>query len=417
MLSRMRDAAFDLPGTGDRPERSGWSSQLLNVVNLDRHWVQTTFPHRDNGAQGLDKGGFRMGCELQSLVIGTYTGKLPHVDGHATGILSAKFDGTSVSAHSVEAEVLNPSWLTCTADGRFVYAVIETDKFEGAHSGGVAAYARDPDSGRLKFLNKASSAGSEPAHLELDPRERFVLAGNYGTGSISVFAREKDGSIGKRVGHVQHVGSSVHVRQTCPHVHQIVFDPLTGNLLVPDLGLDAVLVYRLGDDGSLTELPEIRIKTAPGAGPRHIAFHPDGRHIFVLNELDSTVVVLRRNGDVFEHVQVASTLPPDFKGDNQASEIRVSKSGKCIIAANRGLDSIAVFAFDESNSTIELKLVEPTLGSQPRHFVQSPDGGSLIVANQNSDTVVVFAFDESIPRLNFVSQTSMPTPVCLCFVS
>jgi 6-phosphogluconolactonase len=192
---------------------------------------------------------------------------------------------------------------------------------------------------------------------------------------------------------------------------------VTGNLLVPDLGLDAVFVYRLGNNGSLTELREARIKTAPGAGPRHLAFHSDGRHLFLLNELDNTVIVLRRNGDIFDQVQVASTLPADFNGHNQASAIRVSKSGKCIMASNRGSDSIAVFAFDEFDSSVELKLVQPALGSEPRDFIQSPDGGSLIVGNQNSDTVVVFAFDERIPRLNAVSQTSVPTPVCLRFVS
>ena len=147
-----------------------------------------------------------MSSGFQSLLIGTYTHKLPHVDGHAAGILSAQFDGKSMSASSVEAEIENPSWITSTADGRFVYAVIESVMFEGERSGGVAAYARDPETGHLELLNKASSAGSEPAHVELDPSERFLLVANYGGGSISVFNLEKDGSIGKMVEHVQHTG-------------------------------------------------------------------------------------------------------------------------------------------------------------------------------------------------------------------
>ncbi len=359
-----------------------------------------------------------MDSGLQSLVIGAYTEKLAHVDGHAAGILSAKFDGISMSAPMVEAVVTNPSWLTSTADGRFVYAVMETAMFEGEPGGGVAAYARNPHTGHLVLLNKAPSAGVEPAHLELDPRERFLLVANYGSGSISVFSRETDGGIGKMVEHVQHAGASVHpIRQTSPHAHQILFDPVTGNLLAPDLGLDAVLVYRLGSNGALTQRPEARIKTASGAGPRHLAFHPDGHHLFLLNELDSTVIVLRRNADHFDQVQVASTLPVGFKGHNQASAIRVSKSGNYILTANRGHDSIAVFAFDKFNSAVELKLVEPTLGRQPRDFVQSPDAGTIIVGNQDSDTVVIFAFDERTPRLTFVSQTSVPTPVCLRFLS
>lgn len=266
-----------------------------------------------------------MGSGFQSLLIGTYTHKLAHVDGHAAGILSAQFDGKSLSAPIVEAEIENPSWVTSSADGRFVYAVMECVTFEGAHSGGVAAYARDPESGHLTLLNKAPSAGVEPAHLALDPSQRFLLVANYRNGSIAVFNREKDGSIGRMVEHVEHAGSSAHpIRQTGPHAHQILFDPVTGDLLVPDLGLDAVVVYRLGDNGALTERSEARIKTAPGAGPRHLAFHPDGRHLLVLNELDNTLMVLRRKGEQFEQVQVVSTLPAGFKEHNQASAIRVS---------------------------------------------------------------------------------------------
>jgi 6-phosphogluconolactonase len=357
-----------------------------------------------------------MKSEPQSLVIGTYTEKLAHVDGHATGVLSTIFDGFSVSAPTVSAVVRNPSWITTTTDGRFLYAVIETVEFEGERGGGVAAYARDPFSGHLTLLNTAPSGGVEPAHLELDPSERYLVVANYRTGSISVFLREPDGSLGKRVEHVQHEGSSVHpIRQTGPHAHQILFDPVTGDLLVPDLGLDAVLTYNL-KDGVLIERPEARITSTPGAGPRHLAFHPDGKHLFLLNELDSTLMVLRRNGDRFTQTHIASTLPASFNGHNQTSAVRVSYSGNYVLASNRGFDSIAVLAFDPAMSTVELKLVEPTLGREPRDFVQTPDGGHIVVGNQDSDTVVVFAFDESAPSLIFVSQTSVPTPVCLRFV-
>lgn len=359
-----------------------------------------------------------MGSGLQSLLIGTYTQKLAHVDGHADGILSAQFDGTSMSTPVVAAEVENPSWVTPSADGRFVYAIIETVMFEGKPSGGVAAYARNPETGHLVLLNKVPSAGTEPAHVELDPSGRFLVVANYGNGSVSVFNREKDGSIGKMVGHVQHAGSSAHpIRQTGPHAHQILFDPMTKDLLVSDLGIDTVFVYRLENDGTLTERTEARIKTAAGAGPRHLTFHPDGRHLFLLNELDNTLMVLRRNGDRFEQVQVLSTLPADFKGHSQASAIRVSKSGNYVLASNRGFDSIAMFAFDALRSRVELKLIEPSLGLQPRDFIQTPDGKHILVGNQDSDSVVVFALDEAAPSLKLVSQTSVPTPVCLRFVS
>jgi 6-phosphogluconolactonase len=352
----------------------------------------------------------------EALLIGTYTEKLPHVDGKAAGILGATFEAGQLSDASLLAEVRNPSWLTTTKDNRFVYAVVETVEFEGVGGGGVAAYSRDPETGALQLLNTARSYGVEPAHVEVDPTERFVLVANYRSGSVSVFLREPDGRLGALVDHVQHAGSSVHpIRQTGPHAHQILFDAVTGNLLVPDLGLDAVLTYAIDESGALTELPESRITTAPGAGPRHLAFHPDGVHLFLLTELDSTLVVLRRDGATFRQVQVASTLPEGFDGHNQTSAIRVSKSGRFVLTSNRGFDSIAVFAFDASNSSVDLKLVEPTLGSEPRDFVQSPDGSHIIVGNQDSDTIVTFEFDENGPTLQLVSTASAPTPVCLRF--
>ena len=352
------------------------------------------------------------------LVIGTYTGKLGHVDGHATGILTATFDGVSLSKLTVSAEAANPSWVTLTKDGRFLYAVIETTVFEGEPGGGVAAYARDPETGTLTLLNTAASCGVEPAHLEVDPSERFLLVANYRTGSVSVFVREADGSLGNLVEHLEHRGSSAHrIRQAGPHAHQILFDPVTGDVLVPDLGLDAVFVYILGDTGSLTERSEARIEVPPGAGPRHLAFHPDGQHLFLLNELDNTLVALRRNGDRFEKTAIGSTLPRGFRGHSQASAVRVSHSGRSVLVSNRGLDSIAVFTFDGSASSFALKLVEPSQGRQPRDFLQTLEGSHIVVANQDEDTVVVFAFDENAPSLTYVSQTEVPTPVCLRFLS
>lgn len=217
--------------------------------------------------------------------------------------------------------------------------------------------------------------------------------------------------------HVQHVGSSRQaLRQTNPHAHQIVFDPVTGDLLLPDLGIDAVVFYRLSSDGVLTERSDARIGTAHGAGPRHLDFHPDGRHLFLLNELDNTLTVLRRSGDRFEPIQTASTLPADFTCHSQTSAVRVSRSGNYVFASNRGYDSIAVFAFDAATGTIRLRLVQPSLGRKPRDFIQTPDGRHLLVANQDSDNIVVFAWDESALSLTFVSQTTVPTPVCLCAV-
>jgi 6-phosphogluconolactonase len=220
-------------------------------------------------------------------------------------------------------------------------------------------------------------------------------------------------------GHVQHQGPSAHPDRQAgphPHPHQISFDPVTGDLLVPDRGLDAVFGYRLGEDGTLTEHRAARIIGSPGAGPRHLAFHPGGQYLFVVNELDSTLVVLRRDGDGFVQTGVTSTVPDGFTGQNHVSAVRVSASGRSVLAANRGHDSIAVFAFDPDTGKLAPALMAPSGGREPRDFVFSPDGACLLVANQRSDTVTLFDFDEERPCLRFVSGTVVPAPACLRFL-
>ena len=337
---------------------------------------------------------------MSNLAIGTY----------AASMLGASYRGT-LTGVTVLAEQHNTSWITATADGRFLYAVTETAE------GSVTAYARDPGTSAVTPLNTVSSGGAEPAHLEIDPSGRFVAVANYGAGSVSVFAREPDGRLGEMTCHVQHTGASGHPdRQTSPHPHQILFDPVTGDLLVPDLGIDAVLVYRLGPGGALTERVDARIAGAPGAGPRHAAFHPGGQHLFLVNELDSTLTVLRRDGDRFVATETVPTVPDTYAGDNYPSAVRVSGSGRSVLVANRGHDSIAVFGVDlfgVAAGTVALRFTEPVRGLGPRDIVFTPDGGHLLVANTGSDTVAVFAFAEEPATLAFVAAAGVESPACL----
>jgi 6-phosphogluconolactonase len=348
------------------------------------------------------------------MLVGTYTETLPHVVGKADGILSIDVGETRPSVGGkMLAAVRNPSWLAISADGQNVYAVVETVEFEGAPGGGVVAFHRSSTSGTLTLLNTAPSGGVEPAHLALDPTEKFVLVANYRSGSVAVFAREADGALGTMVDHVQHAGSSSHpVRQTGPHAHQILFDPVTDNVLVPDLGVDAVLNYRL-TDGKLTENATARIDVTPGAGPRHLAFDPTGRHLFLLNELDNTLEVYERTDDRFSLRSRVSTLPDEFTGHSQGAAVRVSHSGRYVFTSNRGLDSIAMFSFDASASTVSLVHLEPSRGREPRDFIQSRDGRRLFVANQDTDTIETFLVDEDVASLEHLSSVEVPTPVCL----
>jgi 6-phosphogluconolactonase len=355
----------------------------------------------------------------EELIIGTYTERLPHVDGKAEGILSCRYEDGTIGPVRVLAPTRNPSFLVVSPDGGRLYAVNETVEFEGQPGGGVTAFARAPRTGDLSLLNTRPSGGVEPAHLELDPSGRFLLVANYRSGSVAVFELGPDGSIGPMTDHVQHQGSSVHpVRQSGPHAHMIMFDPGTGNVLVPDLGVDAILCYKLSDEGKLVERPRQRIETVAGAGPRHLAFHPGGAYLLLVNELDNTLVALRREGDGFVPADTASTLPEGFQGHSQAAAIRVSPSGRSVLVSNRGTDSdtIALFRFDADKGTLGPAGFASTQGREPREFIFSTDGRFVIVASQDSDTLVVMEFDEDMPRLRYRSSTPVPTPVCLRIV-
>jgi 6-phosphogluconolactonase len=348
------------------------------------------------------------------LVIGTYTERLPHVNGKAEGILTADFDPASgaIGAPRTVARARNPSYLAVSADGRNVYAVSETE----SPGGGVAAYARDPGTGGLTLLNTAPSLGPAPCFVSLDRAGRFVLVANYGTeaGSVTVYEAGPHGRLGELTGHVRHHGSGPDpVRQGGPHAHMIVSDPVTGTVLAADLGADAVLAYRLDAAGGLTPDDAARLPAEPGAGPRHLAFHPDESHLFVVNELDNTVCVLRRANGQFTTVGRVSTLPAGEDRPSLAAAIRVTPSGQHVLVSNRGHDSIAVYRFIPARSALVLLGHAATPGAAPRDLLVTPDGRRVIVACQDSDLLASYPFDDSAGALGEPACVTVPTPVCL----
>jgi 6-phosphogluconolactonase len=352
------------------------------------------------------------------LIIGTYTEQLPHVHGKADGILTASFDEASgtVGRVTTAATARNPSYLTLSATGKSLYAVSESLDFEGQPGGGIAAYARDPATGGLAPLNTAASLGPAPCYVGLDRTGRFVLTANYGTdaGSVTVYRVASDGSLGDLTDHVQLSGSGpVPDRQASSHAHMIASDPVSGAVLVTDLGSDALMIYALDDSGRLRPGDAASLTAAPGAGPRHMAFHPDGRHLFVVNELDNTVCVLRREGDRFTGTDRISTLPATASGQSQAGAIRVTPSGHHVLVSNRGHDSVAVLRFDASVSALTLTGYTGTPGRCPRDLVVTPDGCHVIVACQDSDLLATYGFDDDAGRLSILAATPAPTPVCL----
>src|SRR6202167_464472 len=324
------------------------------------------------------------------LIIGTYTEQLPHVHGKADGVLTASFDPASGRIGPVTslAAARNLSYLAASASGENVYAVHETLDFEHQPGGGITAYARDLRTGQLTALNARATLGDSPCHVTLDRSGRFVINANYGegAGSVPVHRIEPDGRLGDMTDHVEHAGSGPDpVRQANSHVHMIASDPVTGDILVSDLGSDTGFVYALDRDGRLSAKSSANLEAVPGAGPRHLAFHPDGRHLFIVNELDSTVCALRRDDDRFVVTDGAPTRPEGAGGQNLAGASRVTPAGRHVLVSNRGDDSLAVFRFDADASALSLVGITADVGECPRDFVVTPDGRHVIVAGQDSD--------------------------------
>jgi 6-phosphogluconolactonase len=351
------------------------------------------------------------------LIIGTYTEQLMGVTGQAEGILTAGFDGGSgrIGPVSTLATTRNPSYLALPADGRNLYAVNETLTFGGQPGGGITAYARDPGTGALTELATRPSLGPSPCHLALDRTGRFVLAANYGTGagSVTVYPVLPGGGLGDVTSHIELTGSGPHPqRQASSHAHMIASDPVTGDIFVADLGSDTIGCYTLDPAGRLTARTGAQLTAAPGAGPRHLAFHPDGRHLFVVNELDNTVGTLRRDGARFTLAHLASTLPAAASG-SLAGAIRVSPSGRHVLVTNRGHDSVAVLRFDPGAPALSPAGHAASVGEFPRDLVVTPDGRHVIVACQNGSLLATFGFDDGTGALALRHTAAVPTPVCL----
>jgi 6-phosphogluconolactonase len=356
-----------------------------------------------------------------NLIIGTYTEQLPHVHGKADGILTASFDPASGRIGPVTslATARNPSYLAASASGANVYAVHETLTFEDQPGGGITAYGRDPRTGRLTRLNARTTLGVSPCHVTLDRTGRFVLNANYGAdaGSVTVRRIEPDGRLGDVTDYFEHAGSGPDpVRQANSHVHMIASDPVTGDILVSDLGSDTVFVYALDQDGRLAPKAAANLAAVPGAGPRHLAFHPDGKNLFVVNELDSTVCALRREDDHFAVTDGGSTRAAGAGGQNLAGAIRVTPSGRHVLVSNRGDDSLAVFRFDPDASTLSLVGITPDVGECPRDFIVTPDARHVIVAAQDGDQLTSYRFNDKDGALSLAHRAVAPTPVCLMLV-
>jgi 6-phosphogluconolactonase len=348
---------------------------------------------------------------------GTYTGA------KSQGIYVSRFDTASgqLTAPMLAAPSANPSYLALAPDHQFLFAVNETEHFNGQAGGAVSAFKLDAATGKLEFLNQQPSGGTSPCHLAVDATGKFLVVANYNSGSVAVFPVQTSGFIGPATAVIQHHGSSVNPqRQAGPHAHCIALDSAHDRVFACDLGLDKVMIYRLNEtNGALTadENPWVELK--PGSGPRHIVFSPDGRQACVISEMASTLTTFAYDPDhgTLKELQTVSTLPQDFQGKNTCAEVAFHPSGKFVYGSNRGDDSIAVFAVDESTGRLNFVERQSTRGKTPRCFAIDPTGQYLITANQDSDSVVVFRIDPQTGKLTWTGQTvEVGKPVCVTFV-
>lgn len=351
--------------------------------------------------------------------VGTYTGKTS-----SKGIYAYRFDPEKgqLTSIGVAAETADPSFLVVHPNGKYLYAVNEIATFNGGPGGAVSAFAIDAKTGALKFLNQVPTRGAGPCHISLDKSGAFVLVANYDGGSIASFPVHDDGSLGTASGFVQHSGTGPNKeRQEGPHAHWIGTSPDNRFALAVDLGLDQVIVYGFDPSkGIFTPMLSGFAKVKPGAGPRHLAFHPNGKFAYVLSEMDSSVTVFSyqaKNG-AFTSSQTISALPKDYAGPKEAAEIAVHPSGNFLYTSNRGHDSIAIFAIDAKKGTLTPLGQVLTGGKTPRHFAIDPTGAYLLAENQESNNIVVFHIDPVTGSLTPTGQTvDAPSPVCITFVA
>ena len=360
-----------------------------------------------------------------SLYVGTYTetvlfGTGQSFQGKGEGIYLLRLhpDSGALETVGMAAGIANPSFLAFDATQRFLYAVNELKSWQGLPTGTVSAFAVDPTTGALTFLNRQPSHGTDPCHVTVDHERRHVFVANFSSGSVCVLPVNADGSLAAASDFLPHIGSGIHpARQTGPHAHSVTLDSANRFAFVPDLGLDKVLIYRFDPTRGMLDpnaVPWLKLK--PGSGPRHLALAPTAPFAYLANELNSTVAVLACDTALgaLRETQTVASLPPQFHGNNSCADIHVHPSGRFLYASNRGHDSIAIFAIDAANGHLTPLGHTATGGRTPRNFCLDPTGRFLVVANQDSDSLVTFRIDVATGALHPTGHAAAaPTPVCV----
>jgi 6-phosphogluconolactonase len=344
----------------------------------------------------------------QSFYLGTYTADASKSQGiykyelHPNG--NVKQVGLAVMSE-------NPSYLALSTDKKFLVAINEVKNDENV--GTVESYMVFEDT--LILLNRQSSGGAHPCFVNIN-QEGYVLAANYTGGNVGLLKLEADGPLTELLDVQQHTGKGITDRQEAPHAHSVWFNPVDCGIISIDLGTNELWFSSI-DPGGQKLIPASPEKLAlnPGDGPRHLTFHPNGKWLYVANELGSSVTRVDRNEDGSYSIgPTVSSLPVGYIESNTCADIHISSDGKFVYASNRGHNSIAVLKVNDDGS-LRLLGNKGCGGEGPRNFALSPDENYILVANQHTNNIVTLKRDQITGLLKYVSQAEAPTPVCILF--
>ncbi|QDT29311.1 6-phosphogluconolactonase [Gimesia panareensis] len=314
-------------------------------------------------------------------------------------------------------DVEHPFFLAVSPDNQYLYSIHAPGKFGGKDNEFITAYKLEGRTGKLQQLNRQSSLGTASCYLDIDDTGKAVVVANYTTGSIASLPVKADGSLGEAATFIQHKGSSVDPkRQQEPHAHCSVISPDQKYVFAADLGLDKILSYRLDPQtAKLTPSPQPFVRTIPGAGPRHLTFHPNGKQMYVINELKNSITKFDydpETGFLIEG-QTIDTLPPDFTGVSHCADLKFTPDGRFLYGTNRGHDSLAAYSVDKQGKLSLIEII-PSLGKGPQNLAITADGKYLLCANMPGNNVVVFLIDQQTGKLTAVGEpVSIPSPSCI----
>jgi 6-phosphogluconolactonase len=356
--------------------------------------------------------------------VGSLNREAPYFQGaRGVGLGVYSFDEATLEIRKLAQtnDVDNPTFLSVTPDGSRIYANSEVFVWR---EGTVSAYRFDRGSGTLTYLNKQPSLGSITAHNTITRDGTKLLVANYGMGeggpdrAVAVYGFEKDGALTPPLASVSHKGSGPNAaRQERSHAHSVTETIAGGTAVVADLGIDRLVSYRIGQDGKLTKLTESAL--TPGAGPRHLALHPNGRFVFVMNELDSTVVsmALDEASGKLSIIDAKPAVPVEARDSNHCADIQISPDGRFVYGSNRGHDSVVIMAVDQQAGVLSLVGYVPCGGATPRNLALTPSGSHLFSANQNADRISILARDAASGMLTDTGRAvEIGTPMCVRIV-